>query len=251
MKIEAIFFDMGGTIDLYPMSETAVADSCIKMKRMLEAAGASQLSGMSGNEFINIVLSGIKRYKSWRKDTELPPEKVFGDFVLAETGVPKPIIHSRAEDLAFLVDAGFYQRSPRPEAGQVLRAIKDRGLRAGIISNVISRSQVDYSLDQYGLTEYFDTIVLSSVFGKRKPHPDIFHEAFQKAGLHPAHLIFVGNSPAKDIAGAKNAGVGKTVYIEYQETPAAEMGSAVADYHIKDLRELIGIIDGLNHPLTI
>lgn len=112
----------------------------------------------------------------------------------------------------------------------------------GIISNVISRTQVGYSLKKYEIDEYFDPIVLSSVFGKRKPHPAIFHYAFKEAGINPANLIFVGNSPSKDIAGARNAGVGKTVYIEYSETPRDEMGP-VADYNIKDLRELILIID--------
>jgi putative hydrolase of the HAD superfamily len=247
MKIEGIFFDMGGTLDLYPTSEKCVKDACLKMKNRLVAAGAHQISGYSENEFQNLVQNGLKKYRNWRKDAdvELPPEKVFGDFILNDTGVANSIINAIGEELALLIDVGFHERIPRPEAAAVVKAIKDRGIRLGIISNVISRTQVEYSLKKYGLFKYFDPIVLSSVFGKRKPHPAIFHHAFQAAGIDPAHLIFVGNSPAKDIAGARNAGVGKTVYIEYGETPADEMGSMAADYNIKDLRELIVIIDML------
>lgn len=246
MKIEGIFFDMGGTIDLYPRRERSVINACVKMKRMLEDAGAYQISRFSENEFRNIVLNGIKNYKNWRieKDIELSSENFFCDFVLAGTGVDDKITNAIGEDLAFLIDVGFYERIPRPEAAEVFKVIKDKGIKMGIISNVISRTQVGSNLKKYGFNEYFDPIVLSSVFGKRKPHPDIFHYAFKEAGINPANIIFVGNSPTKDIAGARNVGVGKTVYIDYFETPPDEMGP-VADYNIKDLRELILIIDEL------
>ena len=247
MKIEGIFFDMGGTIDLYPMSEQSVSNACSKMKLMLEEAGADQIKGFSENEFRDTVLKGIKKYKNWRtgEEIELSSEKVFRDFVLAGTGVADEIINAIGEGLALLIDAGFHERIPRPEAAEVVKAIKDRGIRMGIVSNVLSRTQVRYSLKKYGLDEYFDTIVLSSVFGKRKPDPAIFHHAFKEAGINPANIIFVGNSPTRDIAGARNAGVGKTVYIEYLGTPADEMKTVVADYSIKDLRELILIVDDL------
>jgi putative hydrolase of the HAD superfamily len=248
MKIEGIFFDMGGTLDLYPTSEKGVQNACLKMKRMLEAAGADQISRYSETEFQKMIVNGIQKYKNWRKgqaDIELSPEKIFSDFVLTGTGIDPGIINALGEELAFLVDTDFHDRIPRPEAAAVVKAIKNRGIRLGIISNVISRTQVEYSLKKYGLYEYFDPIILSSVFGKRKPHPAIFRHAFQAAGIDQAHLIFVGNSPAKDIAGAKKAGVGKTVYIEYGETPADELGAVAADYNIKNLRELIVIIDML------
>jgi putative hydrolase of the HAD superfamily len=248
MKIEGIFFDMGGTLDLYPTSEKGVQNACLKMKRMLEAAGADQISRYSETEFQKMIVNGLKKYKNWRQgqaDIELPPEKIFNDFVLTGTGVDPGIINTIGEELAFLVDTDFHDRIPRPEAAEVVKALKERGIRLGIISNVISRTQVGYSLKKYGLNEYFDPIALSSVLGKRKPHPAIFNYAFQTAKIDPSHLIFVGNSPVKDIAGAKNAGVGKTVYIEYGETPADELGSVAADYNIKNLRELIVIIDEL------
>jgi putative hydrolase of the HAD superfamily len=250
MKIEAIFFDMGGTLDLYPASEQRTKEACLKMQSRLVAAGAPQIGGYSENQFRNMVFNGIKKYQNWRKteNIELSPEKFFSDFVLADTGVAPRIINALGEELAFLIDVGFHERTPRPEAAAVLQAIKERRIRLGIISNVVSRTQVGYSLAQYGIKEYFDPIVLSSVFGKRKPHPAIFHYAFRTAGVNPANVIFVGNSPTKDIMGARNAGVGKTVCIEYSETPAAEMGPA-ADYHIQDLRELLAITDGLDNSL--
>ena len=56
--------------------------------------------------------------------------------------------------------------------------------------------------------------------------------------------MYVGNSPSKDIDGAKNAGMGKTVLIEYFDNDPHDTG-AKADFTIKDLRELIPIAEGL------
>ncbi len=244
MKLEMIFFDMGGTIDLYPESEKCVADACIKMKKILEDAGAEQITGLSENEFRETVLKGLKKYTSWRTVDyiELLPEKLFSDFILKGYGVNEDLINTVAEDLAFLIDTGFFNRYPRPEAAEALGAIRDKGIRMGIISNVMSRGQVGYCLDKYGLSEFFDPVVLSSVYGKRKPHPDIFHHACKLAGVELSDIIYVGNSPIKDIGGAQNAGAGVTVFIDYFENPPGDKGP-VADYSIRDLRELLPIID--------
>ena len=151
MKLEMIFFDMGGTIDLYPESEKCVTDACSKMKKILEEAGAEQISGQSENEFRETILKGLKKYTSWRTVDyiELLPEKLFSDFILKGSGIDEGIINKVAEDLAFLIDTGFFNRYPRPEAAEALGAIRDKGIRMGIISNVMSRGQVGYCLDKY------------------------------------------------------------------------------------------------------
>ncbi|MDX9800070.1 MAG: HAD family hydrolase [Spirochaetia bacterium] len=246
MKPEMIFFDMGGTIDLYPNNEKCVADACAKMKIILEESGAEQISGLSEREFRETVLKGLKKYTSWRTVDfiELSPEKLFSEFILEGYGVDDGIINSVAEDLAFLIDTGFFNRYPRPEAAEVLNAIRDKGIRMGIISNVMSRGQVGYCLDKYGLSEFFDPVVLSSVFGKRKPHPDIFHHACELAGVSPSDIIYVGNSLIKDIGGAQKAGVGVTVFIDYFENSPDDKGP-VPDYSIKDLRELLPVLESV------
>ncbi len=246
MKLEMIFFDMGGTIDLYPQNAKCVEKACGKMKKMLEEAGASQIAKMDEKAFRETVLRGIKKYTSWRTEdyTELLPEKLFRDFILAGQGVDERIINRLGEDMAFLIDTEFYERYPRPEAAEALAAIRNKGIRMGIISNVMSRGQVGYCLDKYGLTGFFETVVLSSVFGKRKPHPGIFHHACEISGVSPSDIVFVGNSPSKDVGGAKKAGVGITVFIDYFENPPEDKGPD-ADYSILDLRELLPIIDEL------
>lgn len=241
-----IFFDMGGTIDLYPVCDECVKLACAKMQTVLADNGERNLSAMNGSDFRKIILDGIRKYTSWRKVDciELSPERLFSDFIFSEHGVDGKIINSCAEELAFLIDTEFYKRRAREEAAEALEAIRQKGVRMGIISNVMSRGQVKYCLDKYGLADYFEIIVLSSVFGKRKPHPDIFVHACNESGVKPEEIIYVGNSPSKDIAGAKNANAGRTVFIDYFENPADDTGPE-ADYSIKDLRELVPIVESL------
>ena len=58
----------------------------------------------------------------------------------------------------------------------VLADLKAAGYRLGVISNWDESARS--LLDEHGLTEYFDTIVISSEVGIAKPEPEIFEFAF-------------------------------------------------------------------------
>ena len=89
----------------------------------------------------------------------------------------------------------------RPEMPAVLHAIQQMGLKIGLISNVCSRGQVPLNLEQYGLRHYFNPLVLSSEYGRRKPDPAIFHHAARLAGVPTSHCLYVGDRIARDILG--------------------------------------------------
>ena len=115
----------------------------------------------------------------------------------------------------------------------------------GIISNVLSLSQVPRNLAEYGLDSYFSTIVLSSEFGRSKPDPSIFLYAADKAGFLPEECLYIGNSPLKDIYGAKNAGFLGAVQIEYNNGPEdADSHGIKPDFYIKSMEELPEILYG-------
>jgi len=246
VNLKMIFFDVGGTIDLYPKNDQGVIDACGRMQEMLVRGGVSAAGKLAPEAFRSMVLEGLEEYKSWRlKDLEeLSPEDLWERFILKGMDYRREDLMPLAEDLTFMVDTQFVDRSARTEAAEVLEAIRKRDLRMGIISNVLSRRQVAFSMEQYGLEDYFDTVVLSSVVGKRKPHPEIFARACREASVDPRAVLFIGNSPIKDIGGAQKAGIGHTVLIRYEHTSAKDTGPK-ADYEIHDLRELVPIIDGI------
>ena len=244
MKLDMVFFDMGGTLDLYPNDSEATDISCRKMTDILIKAGVKEIADYSNDEFRDKVLDGISRYKKWRFKgfIELTPEELWKDFILDDIQISQAVLDNVAEDLTFLIDTGFVKRRARPETSEVLEAIRKKNIRMGIISNVLSRGQVAYSMDEYGITDYFDTVILSAEFGRRKPHPEIFYYACKKASVNPENVLYIGNSPSKDIKGAKDSGIGCTVLIDYEYNSPKDIGPE-ADYRVSDLWGLVPVID--------
>ncbi len=53
--------------------------------------------------------------------------------------------------------------------------------------------------------------MLSSVCGRRKPDPAIYHEAARRAGVAPERCAYVGDNFARDVEGTRNAGFGMVI----------------------------------------
>ena len=86
-----------------------------------------------------------------------------------------------------------------------LECWKKQGIQLGIISNFDSR--IYEVLDLFGLTNFFQTITISSTTGTAKPHPNIFIEALNKHQCYPEDAWHIGDSKKEDYQGAKAAGI--------------------------------------------
>ena len=53
------------------------------------------------------------------------------------------------------------------------------------------------NLKEYGIRQYFDPIVLSSEYGRRKPDPAIFHYAARLANVPTSECLYVGDRIAR------------------------------------------------------
>ncbi len=80
-----------------------------------------------------------------------------------------------------------------------------QGIQLGIISNFDSR--IYEVLDIFGLTNFFQTVTISSTTGTAKPHPNIFTEALNKHQCHPENAWHIGDSKKEDYEGAKATGI--------------------------------------------
>ena len=72
-----------------------------------------------------------------------------------------------------------------------------------------------------------------------KPDPGFFEHALEKAGVAAEGVLFVGDSPAHDIAGARAMGM-TTALIRDDENPVA-MGDTEPHHRISQLSELLAI----------
>ncbi len=94
----------------------------------------------------------------------------------------------------------------------VLGELRERGYRLGLLSNYSLSAAITQSLDRLGLTTWFDDVLISADLGLVKPHPDLFRAAASRLGLETTEVLFVGDNPRADIAGAAAVGM-RTAHI--------------------------------------
>jgi putative hydrolase of the HAD superfamily len=96
-------------------------------------------------------------------------------------------------------------RSVPDDTRPTLDALRDAGFRLGVVSNADGR--VDSLLRDLALRDAFDVIVDSHRVGIEKPDPAIFALALAELDADPATSLFVGDSYAIDVLGARAAGM--------------------------------------------
>ena len=94
-----------------------------------------------------------------------------------------------------------------PDVPELLRT-----LRAAVPLGLVSDGDVTIQrakLRAIGLHDHFDVVVWSDELGRdqRKPGPAPFLRALDLLGLAAAHVVFVGDRPDKDVAGAQGVGM--------------------------------------------
>ena len=115
-------------------------------------------------------------------------------------------LESIAEELCFRYDYDRTRILRRPHLKQTVEALRDMGIRMGVISNIISTSVVPHFLAEYGIEDAMECVVLSSATGIRKPDPEIFRVAERAMNLKPEQLAYVGDTISRDVRGVRNAG---------------------------------------------
>lgn len=144
------------------------------------------------------------------------------------------------EQLAATLGEFFARRrrelqDPLPGAEEVLRKLRAAGVRIGLLTNGAPDLQRE-KIESSGLGMFFDAAVVSGEIGTGKPEPEIFHHLLEKLGVAADESLMVGNSLARDIVGAKRAGLASCwIALEGEDEP---IGLVEPDYTIRSLGEL-------------
>lgn len=96
-----------------------------------------------------------------------------------------------------------------PDVPASLAALRDAGLRFGIITNAYQPMwQRDLELAGLGLLDFFPECRFSAAdFGVLKPHESIFRAALECLNLPPSEVVFIGDDPDADVSGAQGVGM--------------------------------------------
>ena len=210
----------------------------------LLASNAIHLN-LSNEALYEIVSAGLREYHQVCTKTliELPSSQVWQNFIFKDFQIDPLKLDQIAEDLMFFIETQYYERKMRPEVPHVLEEIRQRGLKIGLISNVNSKGQVPTNLLQYGIKDYFETIVLSSEYGFRKPDPAIFHYAARQINIPVSECCYVGDRIERDIKGATRAGFGCSIQIRHDFDHGEDDTGATPDAIIDHMDELLNYLD--------
>jgi len=85
------------------------------------------------------------------------------------------------------------------DARPVLRELKSRGVRIVVLSNI--GLDIRPRLDQAGLSDLLDGVLLSFEVGLVKPNPAIYARALELLGVPGSQTLMVGDSPRDDVGG--------------------------------------------------
>ncbi|MBE0528119.1 MAG: HAD-IIIA family hydrolase, partial [Thermoleophilia bacterium] len=95
-----------------------------------------------------------------------------------------------------------------PDAKETIQHLSEKGYKLGIISNTTSSVEVPQLVKDASLQNFISCVILSTTFGKRKPHPSLFLAAAKQMNLAPENCAYIGNDPTRDLIGARQAGFG-------------------------------------------
>ena len=129
----------------------------------------------------------------------------------------------------------------QPEVLQLIRALRDMGLKTAILSNCSSEEVT--VIRESEIYKYFDEVILSFEVGMKKPDACIYDETLRRLSISPDECVFVGDGGSRELEGAKNVGI-KAVqakwYTNRHPVKRASMeGFPAADEPMEVMEEII------------
>lgn len=215
MSINAIIFDLGGTLIEYagpyatwPALETPG----------FEAAYAHLNSnGIELPPFDTFRDTGFAMLPGrWqaaaRSERNLRLVDLLAEVLAAHDLTAEPTHLAQAGTL--YEDAICAQAHPLDGAADALAWVRGQGYKIGLLSNTMFTGRAHIrDLKRFGLDSYFDTMLFSADAGKWKPTPDPFLQVAEELGVAPETAVYIGDDPRSDIAGGQSAGL-RTIHIQ-------------------------------------
>ena len=125
-----------------------------------------------------------------------------------------------------------------PGALDVLRQLRRRGYKLGIITNGSVESQAA-KLHESGLARLVDVALISERERIRKPDPRIFDRAAESLGVRAEECVFVGDNPEADVVGSLSAGM-TAIWVEGSLSWPENL-TTVPTHTVRSLTELLAL----------
>ena len=239
--VRGVMFDLGGTLCDYSMEmggATVEGLTRLGFDPSSEDVFGAMMSGMvQASEDYSARPSYLHR--DLFRDQFLATVKLLGGQAEAEL-----LDWFEAENRANVIE----HLRPKPDAADVLRALRDRGIHCSVVSNA-DDDFLAPTLVRHGLDGLLDDWTSSEEAGSCKPDPAIYRYALAKTGLALEEVLFVGDSIQHDVAGAVVVGMRSALISNGLGAAPFSAGleaAVVPDFEVQQLTELIAIVDALN-----
>ena len=231
--MEAVIFDWGGTLSVW--AEVDIED----MWRL-----AARHIAPDHEEELTSVLVGVEA-RSWERTTTDRRSTRLAD-LLAEASAVLGVDVAGAileEAASHHLDSWTPHIRHQPDAATVLRSLRERGLRIGLLSNTHwPRHFHEHFLERDGLDGLIDARFYTSEMDHVKPDARAFGPVMEALGVEdPGGAVFVGDRLHDDVWGAQQAGM-RGVWVRNDRTPGFEVAP---DGVIDSLSDLPTVLESL------
>src|SRR3954447_18677570 len=182
--IDAVLFDWGGTLTTFHNVD------------MIDAwRVAAEVLAPDRVDDVAVALLAAEREVWARTTTTMRSATTTEVLHAASAAVGLPVeeaLHAKA--VARYLDHWAPTSNARADARPVLHALKERGLRTGLLSNTHwPRSTHEDWLGRDGILDLLDARIYTSDLEHVKPHPDAFGALLDAVDVEPGRAVFVGD----------------------------------------------------------
>jgi putative hydrolase of the HAD superfamily len=197
--LEAVLFDWGHTLMDFVWED-----------ELVEAGVRAGLAAVGAPASAVDAVAARYRAEARLSDWEVPEELEYAPLVrelLTDAGV---LVDDAQLERYMLAEHEAWAPARRPASmtQALLDALRDRGLKTGLVSNTMEpRWLLLRDLEEQGLADRLDAVVFSSDLGIRKPRPEIFRRALDDLDVPAERALFVGDRLVADVRGARDVGM--------------------------------------------
>jgi len=252
--LKVVAFDLWETL-LTDLPEIASKQQAARISGLVEAlssAGVNTTMDDVARAHREVWHSCWERY--WSNDDDVSARGQilhFLEHLGALADLPEHAIQA-AED-AYGGAAVLHPPIPVDGSIAVVDALRERGLKIGVISNTGRTPGVHLRriLDAVGFAGRIDAMVFSNELGHCKPRRAIFESLRSRFGCRFDEMVFVGDNPFADVWGAQQCGI-TAVHFD-PATRGMAVGAATREdfelaphSRIERLRDLLPLVEAMN-----
>jgi putative hydrolase of the HAD superfamily len=134
-------------------------------------------------------------------------------------------------------------RRPVPGAVTLIDALRDRGIKIGVVTNGVQLEQAE-KIRLCGLEGKIDSVVSSGQLKVKKPDKAIFEHALASLGIIASDTIMIGDSWQNDVIGARNAGIPAIWFNRYSSPypEASDITRVVTIIRLEPTEEILSLL---------